>query len=54
MKTHDNFNGTTKKDEMEMELSDEALRDIEQARKEKGGVPIDELAAKKVRHYKKI
>ena len=44
------FNGTTKKDETEMELSDEALRDIEQARKEKGGVPIDEFP--RVRHYK--
>jgi len=37
-----------KNDETEMELSDEALRDIEQARKEKGGIPIDELAVKKV------
>ena len=31
------------REEMEMELSDEAIRDIEEARKEKGGTPIDEL-----------
>jgi len=53
MKSHDTFNGTKQKnDETEMELSDEVLREIEEARKEKGGVSIDELAAKKVRHYK--
>ncbi len=31
------------REELETELSEVAIKDIEHARKEKGGVPIDEL-----------